>query len=67
VADVFWSARVQIPDNPEVRSKKAFTYTQRLDALSYCRGVAEELLTVMTLVINSAARPSSPTDPTGPN
>ena len=55
----FWSARIRIPDNPETRSKEAFTYGRGLDALAYCRSVAEELLTIMSLVIDSAARPSA--------
>lgn len=65
VADTFWSVRIRIPDNPEARSKEKFTYAQGRDALSYCRQVAEELLTVMALVIDSAARPSSTTDQSG--
>jgi len=65
VADAFWSVLIRIPDNPEKRSKAAFTYAQRRDALSYCREVAEELLTVMTLVIDSTARPLSPIDESG--
>ena len=65
VANAFWSVRIRIPDNPEARSKKAFKYTQGRDAPSYCRLVAEELLTVMTLVIDSAARPMSEGDGTG--
>jgi len=52
-----WSVRIRIPDNPEVRSKRQFSYVGNRDALAYCRAVAEELLTVMTLVIDSAARP----------
>jgi hypothetical protein len=59
VADAFWSVRIRIPDNPEARKKKAFTYAKGCDALSYSREVAEELLTVMTLVIDSMARPLS--------
>ncbi len=55
----FWSVRIRIPDNPETRSKEAFTYGRDLDALGYCRSVAEELLTIMSLVIDSAARPSA--------
>lgn len=62
LAGGFWSVRIRIPDNPEVRSKKAFTYAQGLDALSYCRLVGEELVTVMTMVIDSSARPLSATD-----
>jgi hypothetical protein len=54
-----WSVRILIPDNPEARSKEVFTYGRGLDALSYCRSVAEELLTIMSLIIDSAARPSA--------
>lgn len=56
VDGAFWSVRIRIPDNPEARSKKAFTYAKGCDALSYAREVAEELLTVMTLLIDSTAR-----------
>jgi hypothetical protein len=65
VAGAFWSVRIRIPDNPEVRSKQAFNYTQGRDALSYSRVVAEELLTVMALVIDSAARPLNEDDAGG--
>ena len=57
VGGAFWSVRIRIPDNPEARSSKAFTFAKGLDALSYSREIAEELLTVMTLVIDSTARP----------
>ncbi len=59
VAGTFWSVRIRIPDNPQARSKEAFEYTQGRDALSYCRGMAAELLTVMAFVIDSTARPLS--------
>ena len=57
VADAFWTVRIRIPDNPEARSSRAFTFAKGNDALSYSLEIAEELLTVMTLVIDSTARP----------
>ena len=62
LAGAFWSVRIRIPDNPEVRSKGAFKYAQGRDALSYCRGMAEELVAVMALVIDSTARPFNESD-----
>jgi len=57
VAGEYWSVRVRIPDDPSVRSKRRFTYALGHDALSYTRKVAEEILEVMTLIIDRTARP----------
>jgi hypothetical protein len=58
-----WRAWARIPDNPEVKSKKRFTYRLELDALSYGWNVANEvvLLTREALDATSVSENSQPT------
>jgi hypothetical protein len=44
LADPVWKAWARIPDNPEVRSRKKFTYALGLDALTYSWEVANEVV-----------------------
>jgi len=49
-----WSASARIPDNPEARSKKAFRFQGRLDALSFAWQVAVEVHRVIDLILHEA-------------
>jgi hypothetical protein len=61
-----WGTTVLIPDNPEARSPKRFTFGLRRDALSYSWELAEAILVVVsevtetTLTNEVAARPGQP-------
>lgn len=49
-----WSASARIPDNPEARSKTAFRFQCRLDALSFAWQVAVEVHRVIDLILHEA-------------
>jgi hypothetical protein len=40
-----WSVQVRLPDNPEVRSQRSFTFANNLDALTYGWQLANEVIT----------------------
>jgi len=48
-----WTTMMRIPDNPEAKSKKAFTFNEGKDALDYAWTVADEVLSVATAVVES--------------
>jgi hypothetical protein len=39
-----WTTMIRIPDNPETRSKKNFSFNQNRDALTYSWEIADEIL-----------------------
>ena len=49
-----WSASARIPDNPEARSKSAFKFQGRLDALSFAWQVSVEVHRVIDLIVHRA-------------
>jgi len=49
-----WAASARIPDNPDARSKSAFRFAGRLDALSFGWEVANEVHRVMEVIIRVA-------------
>jgi hypothetical protein len=51
LGDGVWRAWARIPDNPQARSKKKFTYTLGLDALTYGWEVANEVVALATEVV----------------
>lgn len=56
-----WSAMARIPDNPSSRSKRQFTFSKELDALTYGWHAAAEASRVLRLVVAAVER-SSKTD-----
>jgi hypothetical protein len=48
-----WSARARIPDNPEVRSRRKFTYAKQLDALDYSLDLTAEVTAFLTAVVEA--------------
>lgn len=61
LGDGVWGAWARIPDNPQVRSKKKFTYTLSLDALTYGWEVANEVVALATKVVTAASASEQPT------
>lgn len=51
-----WTTTVRIPDNPQVKSKKKFTFSLDRDALTYAWELADEVLDV-TMVVVEAVMP----------
>jgi hypothetical protein len=47
----FWSASARIPDNPEVQSRREFTYAEGLDALTFGWEVANEVYRINGVAI----------------
>ena len=60
LGDGVWRAWARIPDNPQVRSKKRFTYTLCLDALTYGWDVANEIAALATEVVTAASASEQP-------
>jgi hypothetical protein len=48
-----WTMRALIPDNPEARSQKRFTFRENLDALTFGWDAINSLLDMCTLVVDS--------------
>ena len=46
--DGIWSVMMRIPDNPETKSKSAFTFAKGLDALTYGWELSNEIVRVAT-------------------
>jgi hypothetical protein len=61
LGDGVWKAWARIPDNPEAKSKKKFTYVGALDALTYGWDVVNEVVSLATEVVTAAAASSSKT------
>lgn len=60
VADGVWRAWARIPDNPEVKSRKKFTYASGLDALTYGWEVVDEVVSLAAEVLTGAAAAGPP-------
>ena len=58
-----WSASARIPDNPQARSKSAFRFTRKLDALSFAWEVAVEVHRVIDLVLHQSYKEDSAAEP----
>jgi hypothetical protein len=41
-----WALRLRLPDNPECKSQKAFSFARDLDALTYCWELANEIFRI---------------------
>ena len=55
-----WMTIMRIPDNPEARSKRNFTFARGLDALTYAWELADEVLSIAEIVVEAVApRPSA--------
>ena len=52
-----WSARIRIPDNPEVTSRSKFTFLQGLDALDFCLECLYEILGLVRRVVDEICAP----------
>jgi hypothetical protein len=52
-----WTTTVRIPDNPEVKSKKKFTFSLNRDALTYAWELADEVLSVAIAVVEAVIPP----------
>lgn len=50
-----WTTTLLIPDNPEARSKKKFTFKLNRDALTYGWELTNEILFISTTVVNAVA------------
>jgi len=50
-----WTTMLRIPDNPEVRSKRRFTFELNRDALTYGWELSNEILAISTAVVNAVA------------
>jgi hypothetical protein len=61
LGDDAWRAWARIPDNPEAKSKKKFTYALDLDALTYGWEVANEIVLLATEVVCAASVSENPT------
>lgn len=48
-----WTTTMRIPDNPEARSQRRFTFAKELDALNFGWRIADEVLGVVTFVVES--------------
>ena len=48
-----WSASAWIPDNPKVRSYRKFTYSSRIDALTYAWEIANEILEISDIIVRA--------------
>jgi hypothetical protein len=48
-----WTCSVLIPDNPEARSAKKFTYKSNIDALTYGWELANEIVDVAYELISA--------------
>jgi hypothetical protein len=46
-----WSVLMRIPDNPEVKSRAAFTFAKGLDALTYGWELTNEIVRVATAIM----------------
>jgi hypothetical protein len=57
-----WSVRLPLPDNPEVKSQKAFTFAKNLDALTYGWEVANEVIAqaVQVFAAIPVGKPATP-------
>jgi len=55
LADGVWTAWARIPDNPEVKSKKRFSYACEYDALTYGWEVANEVISLATEAVATAS------------
>jgi hypothetical protein len=55
VGDGVWKAWARIPDNPEAKSKRKFTYITGLDALTYGWDVVNEVVSLATEVVTAAS------------
>jgi hypothetical protein len=55
LADGVWTAWARIPDNPEVKSRKQFSYVCGYDALTYGWEVANEVISLATEVVATAS------------
>jgi hypothetical protein len=54
-----WTTNILIPDNPEARSHRAFTFDLRRDALSYSWELADTILSVAGEVVDAAVGPTA--------
>ena len=50
-----WSTSLIIADNPEAKSKRGFTYNDKIDALSYAWEITTEILDIAKLIIKEAS------------
>jgi hypothetical protein len=48
-----WSVLMRIPDNPEVKSRVAFTFAKGLDALTYGWELTNEIVRVATAIMKA--------------
>ena len=48
-----WTTTIPIPDNPETRSKKKFTYDLNRDALTYAWELSNEILDVVLVTADA--------------
>jgi len=55
-----WAAWARIPDNPEVKSKKKFTYTLGHDALTYGWEVSNEVISLATEAVAASSVSATP-------
>jgi hypothetical protein len=60
VGDGVWKAWARIPDNPETKSKKKFTYVAGIDALTYGWEVVNEVVSLATEVVTAASAVAQP-------
>ena len=51
-----WRASARIPDNPEAKSKKRFTYVSGFDALTYGWSVVNEIVSLATEVATATSQ-----------
>jgi hypothetical protein len=65
LGDGVWRAWARIPDNPETKSKKKFTYAAGHDALTYGWEVANEVLSLASAVVDAASAPGRALTGTG--
>ena len=63
-----WSVMMRIPDNPEAKSKSAFTYAKNLDALTYGWELSNEIVRIATTIMTAVqdARPQTGSLPSVP-
>jgi len=64
--DKSWRMQIMIPTNPQVHSKRDFTYDETLDALTYCWEVTNHLLTLAKDIIESVPMPQQTDSSTVP-
>jgi hypothetical protein len=53
-----WKARALIPDNPEVKSKKKFSYASTIDALAYGWQVTDEVVALAVEMASAIPKPA---------